>query len=105
MIRRPPRSTLFPYTTLFAAKILWRIFRDSKFVGLRAPLVVIDAVQDAGHGRGTTTQNAFQSKSIFGGLNLLAVFLADRGDEIGVHERALQEIHLTKEFHLRHSEQ
>src|ERR1035438_8349922 len=23
MIRRPPRSTLFPYTTLFRSKILW----------------------------------------------------------------------------------
>src|SRR2546426_6082995 len=23
MIRRPPRSTLFPYTTLFRSKVLW----------------------------------------------------------------------------------
>src|SRR5260370_32984916 len=27
MIRRPPRSTLFPYTTLFRSNTLW--FRDS----------------------------------------------------------------------------
>src|SRR3712207_7890791 len=25
MIRRPPRSTLFPYTTLFRSAIAWRI--------------------------------------------------------------------------------
>src|SRR3712207_2062635 len=25
MIRRPPRSTLFPYTTLFRSQIYWRI--------------------------------------------------------------------------------
>src|SRR2546423_6248178 len=27
MIRRPPRSTLFPYTTLFRSGFLWRIIR------------------------------------------------------------------------------
>src|SRR2546430_10016060 len=26
MIRRPPRSTLFPYTTLFRSNILWIVF-------------------------------------------------------------------------------
>src|SRR5947209_10210987 len=31
MIRRPPRSTLFPYTTLFRSRILpaWSLRRDS----------------------------------------------------------------------------
>src|SRR2546422_6312742 len=27
MIRRPPRSTLFPYTTLFRSGLAWRIVR------------------------------------------------------------------------------
>src|SRR3712207_8917924 len=27
MIRRPPRSTLFPYTTLFRSSILFEVFR------------------------------------------------------------------------------
>src|SRR5256885_11217450 len=27
MIRRPPRSTLFPYTTLFRSPILWHILK------------------------------------------------------------------------------
>src|SRR2546422_4014617 len=25
MIRRPPRSTLFPYTTLFRSDVIWRV--------------------------------------------------------------------------------
>src|SRR2546428_6096103 len=32
MIRRPPRSTLFPYTTLFRSKaeeLTWEIYRDT----------------------------------------------------------------------------
>src|SRR2546430_7511991 len=35
MIRRPPRSTLFPYTTLFRSeKTLWSEYRDlSRFAG------------------------------------------------------------------------
>src|SRR2546427_3341452 len=28
MIRRPPRSTLFPYTTLFRSRSPWRVDRD-----------------------------------------------------------------------------
>src|SRR3712207_9103899 len=35
MIRRPPRSTLFPYTTLFRSE---RIFREGDFVTLHARL-------------------------------------------------------------------
>src|SRR2546421_4230684 len=30
MIRRPPRSTLFPYTTLFRSRRLWRLWRLSR---------------------------------------------------------------------------
>src|SRR2546421_12130417 len=30
MIRRPPRSTLFPYTTLFRSRVSWPLFRQSK---------------------------------------------------------------------------
>src|SRR3989442_15308861 len=37
MIRRPPRSTLFPYTTLFRSRPL-APFRDSAFAGQAAPL-------------------------------------------------------------------
>src|SRR2546429_6431982 len=37
MIRRPPRSTLFPYTTLFRSQDDWKIRRDLTLnLGLRA---------------------------------------------------------------------
>src|SRR3712207_7530649 len=36
MIRRPPRSTLFPYTTLFRSMLLWNS-RFSLFVFLMSP--------------------------------------------------------------------
>src|SRR3712207_7721873 len=31
MIRRPPRSTLFPYTTLFRSRVVWRQVRRQAF--------------------------------------------------------------------------
>src|SRR5688572_32750877 len=31
MIRRPPRSTLFPYTTLFRSQILSSVFSSARF--------------------------------------------------------------------------
>src|SRR5437588_9740368 len=37
MIRRPPRSTLFPYTTLFRSKS----FRAAHVVGIKPPLIII----------------------------------------------------------------
>src|SRR2546425_4732843 len=48
MIRRPPRSTLFPYTTLFRSEA-WRaqhvIFEQAAFRVLRCPVPVIAAVE------------------------------------------------------------
>src|SRR3989441_8231891 len=42
MIRRPPRSTLFPYTTLFRSKMLLRHFGDRvRFVFRHFPLVEV----------------------------------------------------------------
>src|SRR2546425_7770941 len=35
MIRRPPRSTLFPYTTLFRSSVVWPPPRPSPPVGCR----------------------------------------------------------------------
>src|SRR5256712_5979414 len=46
MIRRPPRSTLFPYTTLFRSEITSRIERVEQFVrglDIRTPQVSIQA--------------------------------------------------------------
>src|SRR5258708_30274685 len=52
MIRRPPRSTLFPYTTLFRSPVL-RVARDGGESGERLiPLVpaYVDVI-DLGHAR------------------------------------------------------
>src|SRR2546427_9411097 len=44
MIRRPPRSTLFPYTTLFRSKTLWRtLIEESIIVGLVCALFLLHA--------------------------------------------------------------
>src|SRR2546422_2542708 len=37
MIRRPPRSTLFPYTTLFRSNLETELLRQVKQFGIEAP--------------------------------------------------------------------
>src|SRR5688572_32226365 len=37
MIRRPPRSTLFPYTTLFRSRQLGALRSGDRYVGLHGP--------------------------------------------------------------------
>src|SRR3712207_8415983 len=43
MIRRPPRSTLFPYTTLFRSRWVERLFEE-RFAAVRLSLVGLAAV-------------------------------------------------------------
>src|SRR3989442_9626447 len=52
MIRRPPRSTLFPYTTLFRSHAVRKVqaFRDR--LDLARGALVHDGVDVAGHARG-----------------------------------------------------
>src|SRR2546430_4420463 len=40
MIRRPPRSTLFPYTTLFRSQIPEGLRREQHLVGVQRPALV-----------------------------------------------------------------
>src|SRR2546430_9801893 len=47
MIRRPPRSTLFPYTTLFRSERLGVRVLEAPAIGLVADDVPIDDVADA----------------------------------------------------------
>src|SRR3989442_11816614 len=48
MIRRPPRSTLFPYTTLFRSRIdeipqMWNVLKvEMSFIGPRAEWDILD---------------------------------------------------------------
>src|SRR3712207_6917520 len=48
MIRRPPRSTLFPYTTLFRSEVCPRVRRPAGRVGQDEPVL-----GRLGHGRST----------------------------------------------------
>src|SRR3712207_8354275 len=43
MIRRPPRSTLFPYTTLFRSRV-WRYSLENPHTGERRGFPSIDAL-------------------------------------------------------------
>src|SRR5258708_24405218 len=52
MIRRPPRSTLFPYTTLFRSALLWmRWKRTSKRLGARLAIIFPPTQTDFDSGR------------------------------------------------------
>src|SRR5688572_32082722 len=50
MIRRPPRSTLFPYTTLFRSRLH---FSDERLAASRVPIDYRHAIEfsDGGHGQ------------------------------------------------------
>src|SRR3712207_8949577 len=49
MIRRPPRSTLFPYTTLFRSRATQLKHREHRAVGSRLPVEITTANSAANH--------------------------------------------------------
>src|SRR3712207_6960847 len=64
MIRRPPRSTLFPYTTLFRSRVARRV-GPAVLHGLQharevapdgARVVAVDEAGDPAHGYGSTSR-------------------------------------------------
>src|SRR5256885_5049420 len=72
MIRRPPRSTLFPYTTLFRSLRLLRAARGARVLGRRAARAGEDRRHDrarraappaAGHDRRRRDDEAQDRKS------------------------------------------
>src|SRR2546425_6511939 len=46
MIRRPPRSTLFPYTTLFRSSLKYRRVRSSRYVVIVRSSVASENIAD-----------------------------------------------------------
>src|SRR3712207_7960462 len=47
MIRRPPRSTLFPYTTLFRSSLVALAFMFAVFLARPCPFYILDEVEAA----------------------------------------------------------
>ena len=65
------------------------VVRRDELVGGRIPQVVVDAVQDAHQGLGTTAEDGIHALAVEGHLQLVGIRRADRGDQIAVAERAL----------------
>src|SRR2546426_12751611 len=69
MIRRPPRSTLFPYTTLFRSLRLGQIVLRNARIDLRQELPLLDLVARLdGHGEDLAPRLGFHAE-LEGGLN------------------------------------
>src|ERR1051325_6078287 len=88
------------FAFFFALKIFRRVLPRKMLVALRAPLVVVHAVQNPAQRACTRLQYAFQAKAIFAGLNLLRIFTADGSDVVRKNQRALQKVGLAPELHL-----
>src|SRR3712207_6881848 len=76
MIRRPPRSTLFPYTTLFRSSLLRAHaprFADAPWFPVSARLAELALTGDAG------SRDALADESRIAGLQHALVELAGRG--------------------------
>src|SRR3712207_4561760 len=84
MIRRPPRSTLFPYTTLFRSEAIWAVGEvaalDGRCYGLVAPgYAMAEVVADRLLGGAAVFPGADLSTK----LKLLGVDVASFGDPTG----------------------
>src|SRR5256885_8563026 len=50
MIRRPPRSTLFPYTTLFRSQVCWQKWDRSSRIGCGSSWYPAWSIAEVGRG-------------------------------------------------------
>src|SRR3712207_7707771 len=75
MIRRPPRSTLFPYTTLFRSERIGLVHRR---VGFRAHEATVKQVEDAAAAGLIDLHVPFQIRAVHGGGSIERVTLLDR---------------------------
>src|SRR5256886_15530986 len=80
MIRRPPRSTLFPYTTLFRSSFNVGAFDESEIRDPRIPPVTLQ-VNTEGH-------RALRAAGFFGGLNPEGDVGADVANSLGFFSQA-----------------
>src|SRR5256886_11114265 len=77
MIRRPPRSTLFPYTTLFRS-----LFFVDKLIGMGARIVLCDPHRAVIAGPSPLRGGVVESPDIRAGMAmLLAALAAQRSEE------------------------
>src|SRR2546430_7278911 len=76
MIRRPPRSTLFPYTTLFRSRRAGVRRRTGSGAGLRVRSLARSGVRDGGRSEEHTSE--LQSQS-----NLVCRLLLEKKKKIG----------------------
>src|SRR5256884_8073698 len=91
MIRRPPRSTLFPYTTLFRSPEL--ITELSREFGAQAVVLAIDAKRNGNHwevmvrgGRESASRDAIEwaTKAVALGAGVILLTSLDRdGTQLG----------------------
>src|SRR2546427_8525548 len=63
MIRRPPRSTLFPYTTLFRSRLEGLPIKVCQFVGSRADILPAEYVEVLSQLRSEEHTSELQSQS------------------------------------------
>src|SRR5256885_8508475 len=62
MIRRPPRSTLFPYTTLFRSQVVTTIFRKKSSGSIEGRASMSATVGSARTDRGAHARAAFEDR-------------------------------------------
>src|SRR3989449_8010811 len=99
MIRRPPRSTLFPYTTLFRSDLTWEIFRDTLIeqaeqgvdyftihAGVRLPFIPLTANRMTGIvSRGGSIRSEEHTSELQSRLHLVCRLLLEKKQKTKSH--------------------
>src|SRR5256885_16716419 len=89
MIRRPPRSTLFPYTTLFRSVAAWSVATFGGFVSktfLADPLTMLREGYALFVEHGFARDVAITIWRVVGGFLLAAVFAVPLGIAMGAYK-------------------
>ena len=89
---------------LLAAQILRRVVRGQILVRRRIPQRIVHAVQNPAQVRRALPQQALQLFSELLRLNLLGIFAAHRGQNVGVNHPALEKVEVIELLHFIHGE-